>query len=72
MDQPELSAFSSNLGLDLGALLMGNVPPITLNPTSFFSQGHKFQSFDCKIVLIHNQVAKVKFLFHKELEIKQK
>lgn len=48
---------------------MGNVPLITLSPISFFSQGHKFQSFGWKIVLIYKQVAKVTFLSRKELEI---
>lgn len=56
---------------NLEALFMENVPLLPASPIPSFHQEHKFWSFCFTIVLIYKQVAKVMFLFHKELEIKQ-
>lgn len=62
---------SATWGLESRSHFRGKCASENSQCNLLFPQGHKFWSFCCKIVLLYKQVAKITFLFYKELEIKQ-
>lgn len=62
---------SATWGLDSQSHFHGKCTSENSQSNLLSPQGHNFWSFCCKIVLIYKQVAKIAFLFHKELEIEQ-